>query len=99
MTDASPQNERENLEEELHQNMQAAYRAYCDASAEHTKIRALYENILDHPDSTSGLYRAAKNERLALNRYTRALKAFSGLVLRGERPVPPIGKPHDSGQE
>jgi len=89
MDNASPQNERERLEDELREGLQSAHRAYCEAAAEHTQIQALTQGMLDHPDSASGLHRAVKNERIALQRYRRALKVFSDLVVRGQRPVDP----------
>ena len=96
IADGSPQNEREGLEEQLLAAIQVAYKAYREAAEEHSRIRAQYGNMFDHPDSMSGLHKAAADERIALQNYSRALKAFSNLVVPGRAPSPREDNPESN---
>ena len=85
----SPQNEREQLEQQLLGEMQAAWETYRGTAAEHAKIRTEFGDMLDHPDGAHAVNVAAKKERVALENYARALRAFTDLTLRGRPPIPP----------
>ena len=82
-----PQNERERLEKQLREKLNAAEEAYYAASEEHEKIRTEFRHMLDHPDGAHAVHQAAKKERLALENYGHALKAFSDLTVHGRRPI------------
>jgi hypothetical protein len=77
------------FEQQLLEEMQVAEEAYRAASAEHKKIRTEFRNMLNYPDGARAVHEAAKRERVALENYARALRAFTDLTLRGRRPIPP----------
>ena len=83
----SPQNERERLEKQLLEEMNAAKKAYRAASEEYDKVRTEFRHMLNHPDGAHAVHQAAKKERLALENYGHALKAFSDLRVHGQRPI------------
>jgi DNA-binding NtrC family response regulator len=64
----------------LTRQMHAAQKAYNEATAECTKIKAKYGDMLDNPDGTLALRRAATNERRAAQKYRKAAKAYSAIV-------------------
>ena len=65
---------------QLTRQMHAAQKAYNEATAECTKIKAKYGDMLDNPDGTLALRRAATNERRAAQKYRKAAKAYSAIV-------------------
>jgi hypothetical protein len=85
----SPAKEREIIEQELLARIQVAEKAYRSAAATHSRIRIEYGDMLDNPDGAHALHKAAKIERMALEEYTRALSAFSDLVLHNRGPISP----------
>ena len=85
----SPQSERDRLEQQLLEEMQAAEKAYSDTVSEHRKIRTEFGDMLDHPDSVHAVNQAANKERRALEKYARALRAFTDSTVDGRRPIPP----------
>ena len=85
----SLQNERERLEQQLLGKMQVTWGSYRTASEDYRKIRSEFGDMLDHPDGAHAVNVAARKERVALENYARALKAFTDLTLRGRRPIPP----------
>ena len=66
----------EKPEEQLLEEMRIAQKAYNETAAEHGKLRAEFANMLDNPDTVSGLKRAATNERVAAQKYKAAVKAY-----------------------
>ena len=81
-----PNIERERLEKKLLEKMQAAERAYRAAAAEYKSIRAEFADMLDHPDGTAAVSQAALHERVAVENYRRALRAFTDFILHGRLP-------------
>jgi len=85
-----PQNKREQLEQYLLDEMQAKWVAYLAASEEHANIEDEFSNMLDRLDGAHAVKQAAKKEQVALEKYTRAVRAFTDFTtVRGGRPIPP----------
>ena len=61
--------------------MQATWKACLAASEEHANVEDELSNMLDHPDGAHAVHEAAKKERVALENYARALRAFTDLTL------------------
>jgi hypothetical protein len=76
----------------LLEEMRAAEQAYHSATAEHTKLRNEYGNMLDGLDGSDSIQEAARHERVALENYTRALRAFTDLVVYGQHPGLPAAE-------
>jgi flagellar motor switch protein FliG len=74
------------LERELVKRMQAAARVYRDAVADHEQVLKKHLDMLDHPDGAHAWHNAAASERLALEKYTAAIKEYSNLMLRKRSP-------------
>ncbi len=74
------------VEEELRNRLKQAENAYRAASAEYLKTRQQNAGLLDHPDGAYAVRHAAKLERIAIQKYRRALGAFADFVLRGRTP-------------
>lgn len=82
----SPNCDDEHLEQKLLEQMRAAEKAYRAAASEYRRLTAEFGDMLDHPDGVYSVRQGAKQEREALSRYLRALKAFSEMVLQRRRP-------------
>jgi hypothetical protein len=83
-TALSQPDERQQLERQLIKEMQTAEQAYRSATAEHTNVRNERGNMLDYLDGSSdAVHKAAKNERVTLENYTRALNVVNDLILHG----------------
>jgi DNA-binding NtrC family response regulator len=67
--------------------MHEARRAYKEAAAHYKKTEAQYNDMMNHPDGTSTLRRAAENEQRASERYNKAVNAYSAFVLRNQIPA------------
>ena len=85
----APHDDEERLEQRLLEEMHNAEKAYRLAIAERKRVTAEYGAMLDHPDGAHALHQSVKNERVALENYTRALKAFSDLVVHERSPTVP----------
>jgi hypothetical protein len=81
-----PAEDRSELERRLREEMQAAARTYHQAVAEHQTMISLYTEFHDNPDGALAARMAAARERLALEKYARAVKLYADLVVRGQRP-------------
>jgi len=57
--------------------------------ADRTKIRTEVGNMLVHPNGADAEHKAAKDERVALENYARALETFTDLIIHGRRSIPP----------
>ena len=82
----APTHERERLELDLRTYIQTAEKAYRAASVVYTKTMDEHGNMLDDPDAARTLQEAVAAERISLENYTRALKAFCDLVIHNQRP-------------
>lgn len=79
--------ERRQLEQLLLERLRDSERAYRQASAAVRDLVGYAAEIgRGNPDGAYALHQAAAAERLALGRYSRALKIFSDLVVSGKRP-------------
>jgi hypothetical protein len=67
---------------ELLERVRTARKAYYTASAEHARVIAEFGDLLDHPDNTSALVRAARYETQTIVEYRRALTALSQFLSR-----------------
>ena len=76
--------------QQLSQRMHAAHRTYKDAVEEYKTIVAKYGNMRDSVDGAFALRRAAENERLASQKYGKAVKAYSAMVRGNRPPGPPV---------
>ena len=88
-TAPSQRHDHERLEQQLLQEVLAAARAYRSATAEYTKVRNEYGNMLDCVDGSHAVHNAAKQERVARENYARALMAFNEFVVHGCSPGSP----------
>lgn len=79
--------ERERREQELIEQIRMAGEVYLVAAEEYARISKEYRNLLDHPDRTMALRKAATNERIAFERYSQALDALNQSILEGRPPV------------
>jgi hypothetical protein len=84
-----PQNKPKQLEQYLLDEMQAKWVAYLAASEEHANIEDEFSNVLDYPDGAHAMHEAAKKEQVALENYTRAVRAFNDFTVRSRHPIPP----------
>jgi hypothetical protein len=75
--------DRERLERELLERLRAAEKNYCAAVAECDHARKRYGGMADNAHA---LGRASENERIAVEAYSRALKAFTDLVVHRRVP-------------
>jgi hypothetical protein len=66
--------------------MQAASYAYHQAVAEHQSMMGDYKDFLHNPDGELAARTASARERLALEKYARAVKLYADLVVRGKKP-------------
>jgi hypothetical protein len=82
----SPREDRERLEGELLDRLRAAESLYRVSAAEYVQLREKYADMLNNPDGASALHQAAKRERVALEKYSRALRVFTDLVVGGRLP-------------
>jgi hypothetical protein len=89
-TAPSSPNERERLEQQLLDEMQAAKQDYHSARAEHTKVGNEYGDMLDSVDGSYAVHKAAEHERAALENYIRAWGTFTDFVVYGRRPGSPV---------
>lgn len=77
---------RDQVEDELLDQVQAAERDYREAAWKYNEARKQYGTLLDNQDGAYGLRRAAMVERITLEKYAAALRAFADLVVRGRTP-------------
>jgi len=88
--------ERKELELKLFEKLKAAEMVYRAAITESNKAREEFGQMMTHPDSAAALHNAARKERIAVEQYTAALKAFTEAVVHGRWPrFPP--KAHEPG--
>lgn len=85
MSDAPP-DDRQQLELRLWEQMQTAAREWRKAIADHESIITRYGDMFGHPDGAHARHMAAAQERLALERYACAVKAYADLLIRGNNP-------------
>ncbi len=78
--------DRERLEIELYEQLQAAQKSLDEARKECTTARAACGDAPDTADGTFAIHQAAKRELTALDAYKTALKRFSDLVVYGQLP-------------
>ncbi len=83
---SGPSGDPAELERRLREEMQTASKAYHQAVTEHQNMMALYKDFHDHPDGAFAARTAAARERLALEKYARAVKLYADLVVRGQKP-------------
>jgi hypothetical protein len=81
MNQPDAMSDRERLEQQLRQELEFSRNAYDMASAEFVRTKTVYADMLAHPDGTYALRQAAKEERIARQKYTRALKDFTRFIL------------------
>lgn len=84
--DVGPE-ERRQLEARLLGDMRSAAQGYRDASAQ---VQSLIEHSReigwDHPDGAHAMRKAATVEKVALDKYSRALNDFYEAIVRGRKP-------------
>ena len=79
--------EREQLEQELLQQVRATAQAYRNAVAQTKMVQERHSDlVLGHPDGTLARIHAAMIEKEALDKYAQAVKAFGNFLLHGVRP-------------
>lgn len=93
MDDAGyPGGERERFEQQYLEKLKTAEKAYRAAAEEYKSIRAEFGDMLNHPDGASAVHNAANRECVAMENYSRALKAFMQVIVFGRLP-PSHGDP------
>jgi hypothetical protein len=84
--DSSPRRDREGLERELLERLRTAEKNYRAAVAEYERLQREYGEMLDRSEGARALHLALEEEREAVKQYSRALKIFTDLILRGRLP-------------
>jgi hypothetical protein len=81
--DARPSPEEiSKIETRLRQELESAQTAYHEARVKSAKLGEVAEDLgLNHPDGNAALRNLTKMERVALQRYSDALKLFNDFVL------------------
>jgi hypothetical protein len=73
--------DRQILQQSLGKELAVRARTYRAASEAYECIRAEFQGMLNNYDGASAVYRAARNECLALREYRRVLRELLALIL------------------
>ena len=79
--------EREQTEQELVAELQAAGEVYLAAATKYAKLSRELCEMLDRPDSVLALHEAATNEEIAFEKYSEALDTFMRLMIQSRPSV------------
>jgi hypothetical protein len=90
---AAQSDERERKEQELLTEMEAAGEVYLAAAAEFARIGKDCRRTLGFPGGAAVLRDAATNERIAFDRYNKALEALTRFILQDRPQVLPKDSP------
>jgi DNA-binding NarL/FixJ family response regulator len=84
---STPQHDRTQLKQELFQKIKTAETVYRAAAAEYKSTKRKLREMRAHPDAARAWYNAAGKERLAIQQYVAALRAFTDFVVYNRSPA------------